>query len=103
VAEAKLLYYSYTRRDVTNTVQGLLLAEKAHLTGRRVFMAGWTRGDRFVLEHIVGGRAEVAPDAESFVRHARPGDFYISGPDSDHSELQQVRVNRRHKLGRWIE
>ena len=98
VAEGKLLYYSHNRRDITHTVQGLLLSERSQLAGRRVFMQEWTRADRFVLEHIVGGEARKATDVDGFVRHGRPGDYYISGADTEHPQLQHVRATRSYRL-----
>jgi hypothetical protein len=101
VAEGKLLYYSYNRRDVRNTVQGLLLVERQQLAGRRVFKdSWWNRADRFVLEHIVGAEPREADDISAFVRRARRGDFLISAPNGDHPELIHVRSNLRHRLCR---
>ena len=97
--EAGLLYYSYTKRDVRQTVQGLLLAERENLAGKRVYQDTWTRADRFVLEHVVGGEAREAIGIDGFVRSGRRGDYVIvPQPDGAAPEIVEVRANRRHKL-----
>ena len=101
VAEGKLLYYSYTKRDLRNTVQGLLLDERYQIAGHRVFKdSWWDRADRFVLKHVVGAEAGEARDVRAFMRQARRGDFLISTPDGDEPELIHVRSNARHRLCR---
>jgi len=101
VAEGKLIYYSYARRDVRNTVQGLLLAEKPQLAGHRVFKdSWWNRADRFVLEHVVGAVPGEAETVRQFKRHANGGDFFISAPNGDDPELLHIRSNARHRLCR---
>ena len=101
VVEGKLGYYSYTMRDVRQTVQGLLLAERGALAGKRVYQDQWTRADRFVLEHVIGGQASEAEGLDGFVRHGRRGDYVIvPQPDGDGSEIVLVRANRRHRLCR---
>jgi hypothetical protein len=102
--EGKLYYYSLTRRDVRQTVQGLLLAERANLAGKRVYQDTWTRADRFVLEHVVGGHARQAVGLDGFVRNGGRGDYVIvPQPNGDAPEVVQVRSNRRHKLCRRAE
>ena len=104
VAEGKLVYYSFARRDLRNTVQGLLLDERQQIAGHQVFKdSPWDRADRFVLEHIVGGRAREATTVRGFVRQARRGDFLISAPHSDDAEVVHVRSNDRHRLCRRME
>ena len=101
VAEGKSIFYSYDKRDLRHTVQGLLLAERHNLVGKRVFQDTWTRADRFVLEHVVGGEAHEAAGVDGFVRTARRGDYIIvPHPNGDAPELVQVRANRRHRLCR---
>jgi len=101
LVEAKLGYYSYTMRDVRQTVQGLLLAERAALAGKRVYQDQWTRADRFVLEHVIGGHAREAQGVDGFVRAGLRGDYVIvPQPDGNGSEIVLVRANRRHRLCR---
>ena len=101
VAEGKSIFYSYDKRDLRQTVQGLLLAERRNLAGKRVFQDTWTRADRFVLEHVVGAEAREAAGVDGFVRTARRGDYVIvPHPDGDAPEIVQVRANRRHRLCR---
>ena len=99
VAEGKLLWYSHTRRDLGNTVQGLLLDERQRLAGRRVFKAHWNRADRFVLDHVVGAHASDTNGVEGFVRDGRRGDFVVlSETNDEHPEVVEIRKNRSHRL-----
>jgi hypothetical protein len=101
VAEGKLVFYSLTRRDIEHTVQGLILHERERVAGRQVFMERWTRADRFVLEHIVGGIAREAPTVTRFIGEANRGDFIIRSQAADYlPELVPVKKNRRHRLSR---
>ena len=101
VAEGKLLFYSYTRRDMEHTVQGLLLQERKRVAGRQVFMERWSNADRFVLEHVIGGTGRESPTVRRFIREGRRGDLIVRPqPDSETPELVQVRKNRRHRLCR---
>jgi hypothetical protein len=101
VAEGKVFYYSYTMRDLRQTVQGLLLAERQTLAGHRVFRDRWTRADRFVLEHVIGGHAREARGIDGFIRNGRRGDYVIvPQPDGSGSDVVLVRANRGHKLCR---
>ena len=102
--ESQLYYYSLTFRDVRHTVQGLLLDERATLVGKRVYQDTWTRADRFVLAHVVGGYARQAVGLDGFVRNGRRGDYVIvPQPDGEAPEVVQVRSNRGHKLCRRAE
>jgi len=104
IVEGKLSHYSYTMRDVRQTVQGLLLEERQTLAGHRVYQDRWTRADRFVLEHVIGGYAREAQGVGGFVRAARRGDYVIvPQPDGDGSEIVLVRANRSHRLCRRAE
>jgi hypothetical protein len=101
VAEGKAFFYSLTRRDIGSTAQGLLLAERENLAGKRVFQETWSRADRFVLEHVVGGYAVEATGLDGFVRTSRRDDYVIvPRPNGDAPELIEVRVNRHHRLCR---
>ena len=101
VAESRAFFYSFTRRDHGHTVQGLLLAERHNLTGKRVFQDTWTRADRVVLEHVAGASAHEANDVEEFLRTARPDDYVIvAHADGNAPEIIPVRRNRRHVLCR---
>jgi mRNA-degrading endonuclease RelE of RelBE toxin-antitoxin system len=101
VVEGKLCYYSYTMRDVRQTVQGLLLAERGALAGKRVYQDQWSRADRFVLEHVIGAQAREADGLDGFVRAGRRGDYVIvTERDGNESEIVLVRANRRHRLCR---
>lgn len=54
VAESKLLWYSYQRRDLRFSGQSLLLAERERLRGQRIFLESDERAWHFVAEAIVG-------------------------------------------------
>ena len=100
-AEGKLLFYSYTRRDLEPTVQGLLLHERARLAGRQVFMESWNRADLFVVQYIVGAKPREAPTVSRFISEANRGDFIVRPHhESDAPELVSVRRNGRHLLCR---
>ena len=101
VAEGKLQWYSYNRRDLRNTVQGLLLDERERLAGRRVFKTEWSRADQFVLEHVVHARSSRATDLDEFLRHARRGDFVVTAEGVGlRPEIVAVRSIRGHRLCR---
>jgi hypothetical protein len=101
VAEGKLLFYSYMRRDLEQTAQGLLLQERKRLAGHQVYMERWNNADRFVLEYIVGANGREVPTVTRFINDARRGDFIVRPhPDHDTPELVAVRNNRRHRLCR---
>ena len=103
-AESKLLFYSYSRRDLEYTVQGLLLQERQRVAGHQVFMERWSNADRFVLEHVIGGTGREAPTISRFVADAKRGDLIVRPqPEGDTPELVAVRGNRRHRLCRRAE
>ena len=47
--------------------------ERQTLAGQRVYQEDWTRADRFVLEHVIGGDARQAEGVEGFVQAAGRG------------------------------
>jgi 4-amino-4-deoxy-L-arabinose transferase-like glycosyltransferase len=99
VAETKLLWYSYNRRDLTYSAQGVLLDERERLVGQSVFRDRWPGGGRFVLEHLIGGTARQADDEQDFVSKGGRGDFVIlSRSQAAYSLLSCVRTNRRYAL-----
>jgi 4-amino-4-deoxy-L-arabinose transferase-like glycosyltransferase len=77
-AESRDLWYSVARRDLTLSPQGLLLAERQRLVGRRIYASEWRPADRFVLEALVGACPATASDARDFEEKAAPGDFLVS-------------------------
>ena len=99
VAEGNMLFYSLTMRDLRHSVQGLMLAERHNLEGKRVFQERWTLSDRFVLEHVIGGHARETQGLDGFIRNARRGEYVIiAQPDGNAPQIVPVRANRRHKL-----
>ena len=100
VAEGRLISYSFRYRDVGNSAQGLLLAEKDRLAGRRVFRDHWDRADIFVLGGVVGADRGLADYPEHFLRDSRPGDYLLSSQDADRPDLVLVRSDGRLSLYR---
>ncbi len=98
VAEGKLLWYSVEHRDVTSSIQGLLLAEKAQLAGHRVFRDDWQDADSFVASALVGVERRTALDTAGFLRDSAPGDYLIRAGHSSDPRLVLVRSNGRDAL-----
>ena len=99
VAEGKLVFYSYNMRHLRTSAQGLFLAEKDRLVGRRVFRDRWPASGLFVLEYMVRARAMEARTIEEFLRNGAPGDYLvISRREAEYSQLPCVRSNRRYSL-----
>jgi 4-amino-4-deoxy-L-arabinose transferase-like glycosyltransferase len=102
VAEGKLVFYSYNRRHLHSSAQGLLLADKTQLAGRRVFRDRWPASGLFVLEHIVKGQPMLADDEHDFMRKGRPGDYMVlSRHQAEYSQLGCIASNRRYALCRY--
>jgi 4-amino-4-deoxy-L-arabinose transferase-like glycosyltransferase len=99
VAESKLIFYSYARRSLEGSAQGLLLAERDRLRSRRIFRAGWTRSGLFVAEHIVGAQAVEAYGEDDFLERGAPGDYMLMrSASADYTRLACVNANRRYAL-----
>ena len=103
VAEGRMIWYSYTYRNLRRDPQGLLLDERNALRGRQVFGATWDRADIFVAEAVVGARHRLAPDLADFLRDSRPGDYYRTSASLNHAAITLVRSNRRAHLYKRIE
>ena len=95
VAETKLLWYSFHNRDLTDSVQGLILAERDRLSGHFVFRREWDYADRFVLREILGARGRVAADVDEFLRVSQNGDYLVTT-----RHLPEERLVARRRTGR---
>ena len=100
IAEGRLVYYSYDRRDLNRSIQGLLLAEGKPMAGQRVFGVDWSRADRFVAKAVVGADPINVNDIDAFWRESRPGDYFVSQQVLNDSRLTLVRSNPRSHLHR---
>jgi 4-amino-4-deoxy-L-arabinose transferase-like glycosyltransferase len=102
VAESKLIWYSHNMRDLRFSGQGLMLAEREQLAGRRVFRDRWPRAGRFVLEHIVGAEPVIAADEQEFLMRGAKGDFILlSNRQVGYSKLPCIRSNVSFSLCRY--
>jgi len=102
VAEAKLVWYSFSIRDVGLSTQGLLIAERDQLEGQRVFVTHWDRAEIFVSEAIVRARREEAADVRDFLARSRPGDYLLQSPGIQAAGVVEIRSNGRQALYRRI-
>ena len=103
VAEGRMIWYSYTHRNLRRDPQGLLLDAGSALKGRQVFGARWDRADIFVAEAIAGATHRLAPDLADFLRDSRPGDFYRTSAVLEHEAIALVLSNRRARLYKRVE
>ncbi len=100
VAEGKLLWYSWNKRDLRSSVQGLMLAEKHQLTGRRVFRESWDRADTFVLRALAGASGHSSSGLDEFLARSEHGDYLIGAPGIGHAGLTLVRLQGPYGLYR---
>jgi len=98
VAEAKLLWYSFHYRDLSDSAQGLVLDEQDRLKNRQVFQDHWNRADIFVVSAVLGVERRSASRVEAFWLESRPGDCLISRRPLSDSRLKLVRSGSRHAL-----
>jgi hypothetical protein len=100
VAEGKLIWTSYVRRDPSRSVQGLLFAERHEIRGQRVYRERWNNAEVFVLDALIGAHRGLAKDLIHFLRESCPGDYFVSTPDLNHPDLTIVRRNAGRALYR---
>jgi 4-amino-4-deoxy-L-arabinose transferase-like glycosyltransferase len=96
-SEVQLLWYSHNMRNLETHVQGVILAERALVTGQRVFGEHWSNADLFVLRTVQAG-AGVASGVDDFLSKSESGDYLVSAPGVQHPSLVPVRLNQRHAL-----
>jgi 4-amino-4-deoxy-L-arabinose transferase-like glycosyltransferase len=100
VAESRLIWYSVHRRNLAQSTQGFLLAERETLTGHRVFRTRWDNSEIFVLDALVGAQAREAATPEDFLRDSTPGDYWLARRELEMPELFLVSSEKRQWLYR---
>jgi hypothetical protein len=100
IAESRLIWYSVHRRNLAQSTQGFLLAERQNLSGHRVFRNRWDNAEMFVLDALIGAEAREATTLEDFFRDSRPGDYWFSRNEITMPELVLARTQRRQWLYR---
>ena len=100
VAEAKLVWTSYYRRDPSRSVQGLLLAESVQLRGHAVCRSRWNNAEIFVLDVLIQAERRICRDASEFARDSRRGDYFVTTPDVNVDGLVLVRADAQNALYR---
>ena len=98
VAEGKLVWYSFQARDVDQSVQGLLMAERGRVMQAHIFKDRWSNSDVFVLEAIVRASGSVASNVDDFLLKSQPGDYFVADPGLEHPSLRLVRSLGSHAL-----
>ena len=78
VAEGRLIAYSHWRRDIGQSAQGLLLAERERLSGHLVFEHDRNYADAFVVRALVGADQRIAGDVPTLLKESASGDFLIA-------------------------
>jgi 4-amino-4-deoxy-L-arabinose transferase-like glycosyltransferase len=88
VAEGKLVWYSFNRRDLSLSGQSLMLAERERLRGHRLFLEPHARASHFVAEAIVGATVLRAARRGDFFSTTRAGDYILSSQPCDGADVQ---------------
>lgn len=99
-AESRLVWYSFHRRSLAASSQGLLLAERTTLTGRRVFRDHWTHSETFLLKGIIGAEQQEAATLDDFLRDSNAGDYLVAGSGMVHPAVELVKAHGRNCLYR---
>ncbi len=100
LAETKMLWYSFSFRDVNLSDQGLILAERRQLTGQRLCRNRQSRAAIFVATAVVGAEMLQTEELAEFLRDSRPGDYLLCTNPCDSPELHLVRTNGQYFLYR---
>ena len=100
VAESKLLWYSWNKRDLGSSVQGLMLAEAHQLAGRLVFRERWDFADTFVLRALVRGDTQSCSGIDDCLTRSKEGDYLITSSGIRHAGLTLVRPHGASALYR---
>jgi 4-amino-4-deoxy-L-arabinose transferase-like glycosyltransferase len=98
VAETKLIYYSYSYRDLEHSVQGLLLVEADRIRGTRVYNSSWNQADNFVMRALVHADQGIAMTVEEFLARSGPGEFLVLPAEAAHPGAEPVAVLGRYGL-----
>ncbi len=97
VAEGKLLWYSYNKRRMDGTAQAVILSG-ADTMGASVFRRSWPHDDRFILEHMRGGRAVTGSDADFLA--SVDADALLLSNDETTGRFVEVHRERHYALYR---
>ena len=100
VAEARLWWYSFHRRDAANSAQGLILASKNELAGGQVFRDGWNYAEIFTVRAIAGARERTVTDFDAFLRESGHGDYFLSADVIDDPRVAHVGSSGGYHLYR---
>ncbi len=103
IAEVRLIWYSVHRRNLANSTQGVLLAERDNLRGHRVFRTHWQNNELFVLSALVRVDAREAGSVTEFFDLSSPEDYWLSRDEVLDPRLRLVREQRRHWLYQRVE
>ena len=97
-AESRLVWYSFHRRALANSSQGLLLAERSILSGQKVFRDHWTHSEVFVLTGIVGAEYRETATVEDFLKASDVGDYLFSSDEVMNPRMSLVSTDGRYRL-----
>jgi hypothetical protein len=101
IAEGKMLWYSWTRRDISLSEQSLLVEERSRLKGQRVYLEpDSSRATRFVTEVLAGATPASMADDGAFFRESQGGDYRLSSVSCGRLHLEKVRSSRHQFLCR---
>jgi len=98
VAEGRLVWNSFARRDLNGSAQGVIKGQAGQLAGRRVYSAEWSRSEQFVAHALAGAEPIYVNDVETFWRESRAGDYLFARQEQADDRLARVAVNSRAGL-----
>jgi hypothetical protein len=78
VAEGKLLWYSFHKRDIHRSGQSLMFHERHRLRGQRLYLVPYNRANHFVADAVIGAAPQAVEDLPGFLRDSRTGDFVLT-------------------------
>jgi 4-amino-4-deoxy-L-arabinose transferase-like glycosyltransferase len=99
-AESRLLWYSHAYRDLSLSVQGLLISRRTELRGGVVFAAAWNHADTFTVKALAEGEPRVAADLAEFLGRSDAGQYLLWRSALMEPTLRLVETDGRHWLYR---
>jgi hypothetical protein len=100
LAEAKLLWYSFDKRDLANSSQALLLRQRDRLHGHQLYQQGGSRADYFVATAIVGVVPQAITSDSDFARQSTEGDYLLTDRPCGGPGEQRIDMNGKFNLCR---
>ncbi len=100
LAEAKLLWYSLDKRDLSASPQALLLRERERIRGHRLYQQGSNRADYFVATAIVGVVPQAVTSDEDFNLQSAEGDYLLTNRACGGTNVQRIAMSARFNLCR---